>query len=202
MCGRYVSVAERTDLIELYDATSAESSTASASYNVAPTQNVTAVIERLTSSDDDGVQRSLRLLKWGLVPFWANDPKVGSRMINARVETLAEKPAFRQAFAKRRTVLPANGYYEWAPEEIDGKIRKQPYYIHPAEDGVLSLAGLYELWADPSKDKDDPERLASDGHDHHHGRHRTRGRDPRPHPTNPAYGAHRRVAGPAADPPG
>lgn len=157
MCGRYVSVAERTDLIELYNATAAESSTAPASYNVAPTQNVTAVIER-TALGDDGVQRSLRPLKWGLVPFWAKDPKIGSRMINARVETLAEKPAFRQAFAKRRTVLPANGYYEWAPEEIDGKIRKQPYYIHPAEDGVLSLAGLYELWADPSLDKDDPER--------------------------------------------
>jgi putative SOS response-associated peptidase YedK len=90
MCGRYVSVAERTDLIELYNATAAESSTAPASYNVAPTQNVTAVIDRLTTSDDDGVQRSLRPLKWGLVPFWANDPKIGSRMINARVETLAE----------------------------------------------------------------------------------------------------------------
>jgi putative SOS response-associated peptidase YedK len=128
MCGRYVSVAERTDLIELYNATSAESSTAPASYNVAPTQNVTAVIER-TALGDDGVQRSLRPLQWGLVPFWAKDPKIGSRMINARVETLAEKPAFRQAFAKRRTVLPANGYYEWAPEEIDGKIRKQPYYM-------------------------------------------------------------------------
>jgi putative SOS response-associated peptidase YedK len=78
-------------------------------------------------------------------------------MINARVETLAEKPAFRPAFARRRTVIPAAGYYEWEVE-IDGKARKQPYYIHPAGDGVLSLAGLYELWPDPDKAKDDPDR--------------------------------------------
>jgi putative SOS response-associated peptidase YedK len=128
MCGRYVSVAERADLIELYNATT-EGPIAPASYNVAPTQQITAVVERADKGAGGEVQRHIRTLKWGLVPSWAKDPKIGARMINARMETLAEKPAFRRAFAIRRAVIPANGYYEWEPVEVDGKIRKQPYYM-------------------------------------------------------------------------
>jgi putative SOS response-associated peptidase YedK len=122
-----VSVAERADLIELYNAT-AEGPIAPASYNVAPTQQVTAVIER-PGKDGSEAQRQLRSLRWGLVPSWAKDLKIGARMINARMETLAEKPSFRRAFAIRRAVIPANGYYEWEPVEHDGEIRKQPYYM-------------------------------------------------------------------------
>jgi putative SOS response-associated peptidase YedK len=158
MCGRYVSVAERADLIELYNATAAEPSVAPPSYNVAPTQEITAVVERGDTDAGGEVHRQLRTLYWGLVPSWAKDIKIGARMINARVKTLAENPPFKRAFARRRTVIPASGYYEWEPVEVDldGRVRKQPYYIHPADGGLLSFAGLYELWPDPDKDKDDP----------------------------------------------
>ncbi|HKF33936.1 MAG TPA: SOS response-associated peptidase family protein, partial [Jatrophihabitantaceae bacterium] len=123
---------------------------------MAPTQDIDVILERPdtnTSDDNDGrgsgdagLHWQLRVVRWGLVRCWAKDPKIGSRLINARMETLAEKLAFRRAFAKRRVVIPARGYYEWQPEEVDGKVRKQPYYIHPADASTLSLAGLYELW--------------------------------------------------------
>jgi len=97
------------------------------------------------------------------VPSWAKDPSIGSRMINARVETLAEKPSFRRAFSKRRCILPADGYYEWyepegddAPRTKAGKRRKQPFYIHPSDGGSLAMAGLYEWWHDSTRDADDP----------------------------------------------
>jgi putative SOS response-associated peptidase YedK len=157
MCGRYVSVADRADLIELYNATAAEPSVAPPSYNVAPTQEITAVVERTDKDAEGEVHRQLRTLYWGLVSSWTNDIKTGARMINARVNTLTEKPALKRAFARRRTVIPASGYYEWEPVEVDldGRVRKQPYYIHPADGGLLSFAGLYELWPDPDKDNDD-----------------------------------------------
>jgi putative SOS response-associated peptidase YedK len=103
------------------------------------------------------VARELRVVRWGLVPFWAKDPSIGSRMINARVETVDSKPAFRRAFAKRRCLLPADGFYEWLKVEDQGKVRKQPYYIHRADNGVLAFAGLYELWRDKSAPEDHPE---------------------------------------------
>ncbi len=96
------------------------------------------------------------------MPSWAKDPKIGSRMINARMETVAEKPAYRRAFAKRRCLLPADGYYEWYPTEQltkAGKPRKQPFFIRPRDGGVLAMAGLYEIWRDPDLPEDDPERF-------------------------------------------
>ena len=102
------------------------------------------------------------MLRWGLVPFWAKDPSIGNRMINARMETVTEKPAFRRAFAKRRCLLPADGYYEWYATEQQtkaGKPLKQPFYIHPADGSVMAMAGLYEIWKDPTRDDDDPERF-------------------------------------------
>jgi putative SOS response-associated peptidase YedK len=106
-------------------------------------------------------QRQLRVLRWGLVPSWAKDPSIGSRMINARMETVAEKPAFRKAFATRRCLLPADGYFEWYPTEqrtAAGKPVKQPFFIRPRDGGVLAMAGLYEIWRDPTRDDDDPQR--------------------------------------------
>ena len=94
------------------------------------------------------VARELRVVRWGLVPSWAKDPAVGSRMINARAETVDAKPSFRSAFTKRRCLLPADGFYEWLwVLNEDGKTRKQPYYIHNADDGELAFAGLYEALA-------------------------------------------------------
>jgi putative SOS response-associated peptidase YedK len=92
------------------------------------------------------------VMRWGLVPFWAKDVKIGSRMINARAETVAEKPAFRRAFAKRRCLVPADGYYEW--QQMPGAA-KQPIYISRTDGRSLAFAGLYELWRDPSVSSDD-----------------------------------------------
>jgi putative SOS response-associated peptidase YedK len=105
--------------------------------------------------------RELRVVRWGLVPFWAKDVKIGSRLINARAETVSTKPAFRRAFARRRCLLPADGFYEWqAPGDgpvSDGpRGRKQPYFIHREDGGVLAFAGIYELWRDPDAPDSDP----------------------------------------------
>jgi len=130
-----------------------------ASYNVAPTDEVYAVLER-PAREDRPQQRQLRAVRWGLVPSWAKDPAIGSRMINARMETVAEKPAFRKAFASRRCLVPADGYFEWyetAQTGPKGKPVKQPFFIRPRDGGVLAMAGLYEIWRDRSiEDGDAP----------------------------------------------
>ena len=132
-------------------------------FNVAPTKEVYAVVERPPSREsEEPPQRQLRVLRWGLVPSWAKDPSIGNRMINARMETVAEKPAFKRAFAARRCLLPADGYFEWYPTSQTtkaGKPRKQPFFIRPQDGGVLAMAGLYEIWRDPSRADDDPDRF-------------------------------------------
>ncbi len=95
---------------------------------------------------EHGGVRELRVVRWGLVPFWAKDTSIGSRLINARAETVASKPAFRRAFARHRCLLPADGFYP----------TKQPYYISREDGGVLAFAGLYELWRDKDRPEDDP----------------------------------------------
>lgn len=106
-------------------------------YNIAPTQPVAAV--RLP---EDGADRELVMLHWGLIPFWAKDPRIGARMINARAETAADKPAFRAAFRRRRCLVPADGFYEW--QKQNGT--KQPYYIHLQDGRPFAFAGLWERW--------------------------------------------------------
>jgi putative SOS response-associated peptidase YedK len=101
-------------------------------------------------------RRELRTVRWGLVPSWAKDPSIGSRLINARAETVSEKPSFRAAFARRRCLLPADGYYEWQAPPAGTKGKKQPYFICKPGHGVLAFAGLYELWRDRSMSADDP----------------------------------------------
>ena len=121
------------------------------------------MVERPPSSDKERPpQRQLRVLTWGLVPSWAKDPSIGNQMINARMETVTEKPAFRKAFASRRCLLPADGYYEWYATEQRtkaGKPLKQPFFIHPRDGSVMAMAGLYEIWRDPTRDDDDPQRF-------------------------------------------
>jgi putative SOS response-associated peptidase YedK len=160
MCGRYASSRKPADLAEEFEIDRARLSETVAEplppdYNVAPTKPVYAVLERPEGP------RQLRVVTWGLVPFWAKDPSIGNRMINARVETLSEKPAYRQAFAKRRCILPADGYYEWYTTQqrgSSGKPVKQPFFIRPTDGGSLAMAGLYEIWRDPDKAEDDPSR--------------------------------------------
>ncbi len=156
MCGRYVAVADRSVISREFQAMPVDASELAPDYNVAPTKPVYAVLERHD-------ERQLRVLNWGLIPSWAKDSKIGSRLINARLETAAEKPSFRRAWAKRRALLPADGYYEWyaspdAPLTKANKPRKQPYYIHPKDGGLMAMAGLYEIWRDPSvADAQDPD---------------------------------------------
>ena len=107
-------------------------------FNVAPTQDVAAI--RQGGNDD----REMVILRWGLVPFWAKDPSIGNRMINARAETVAEKPSFRTAYRKRRCLVMADGFYEWRRE---GDI-KTPYFISPASGEPFGFAGLWEDWTD------------------------------------------------------
>lgn len=168
MCGRYASSRRPEDLVEEFEIDRAVvEETLAPDYNVAPTKQVYAVVQRPQRGPDTGnaeaaAERQLRVLSWGLVPFWAKDPSIGTRLINARVETVAEKPAFRKAFAARRCLLPADGYYEWYPTEqrtSAGKPVKQPFFIRPADGGVLAMAGLYEIWKDPTRDDDDPRRF-------------------------------------------
>jgi putative SOS response-associated peptidase YedK len=167
MCGRYASSRRPEDLAEEFEIDAGTVSETvveplPADYNVAPTKEVYAVVTRPPREEDQPAHRQLRVLRWGLVPFWAKDPAIGSRMINARMETVHEKPAFRHAFAKRRCLLPADGYYEWYPTEqltLGGKPVKQPFFIRPGDGSVLAMAGLYEIWRDPTRDDDDPQRF-------------------------------------------
>jgi len=117
-------------------------------WNIAPTQDQLVVTAR-----DDG--RTAAPTRWGLVPSWARDVEIGNSLINARAETVAVKPSFRRAFARRRCILPADGYYEWVAVTEEGKQRKQPYYIYRKDGGALAFAGLYELWRDDSVPEDD-----------------------------------------------
>ncbi len=166
MCGRYASSRRPQDLAEEFEidqamVTETVTEPLQPDYNVAPTKDVYAVVTRPPKADEEPA-RQLRVLRWGLVPFWAKDPSIGSRMINARMETVTEKPAFRQAFAKRRCLLPADGYYEWYATEQKtkaGKPVKQPFFIHPSDGSVMAMAGLYEIWRDPTRDDDDPQRF-------------------------------------------
>ncbi len=160
MCGRYAATADPTDLIEEFGIHEEPKETLAEDYNVAPTKKVYAVLSRAV---DEQPVRSLEIARWGLVPSWAKDPSIGSRMINARAETVDQKPAFKRAFAKRRCLLPADGYYEWyLPTEADapvgkaGKPIKQPFFIHPADGSTLAMAGLYEWWRDDGRPDDDP----------------------------------------------
>ena len=168
MCGRYASSRRPEDLIEEIEVVDNRvPAPLAADYNVAPTKEVYAVVERPPRTSEagdgaDGSTRQLRVLRWGLVPSWAKDPSIGNRMINARMETVAEKPAYKRAFAKRRCLLPADGYFEWYPtseQTASGKPRKQPFFIRPQDHGTLAMAGLYEIWRDPTKGDDEPDRF-------------------------------------------
>jgi putative SOS response-associated peptidase YedK len=187
MCGRYASARKRIELLEEFSVQRDKvAEPLEPDYNVAPTKPVYAVMTRerrddragddragdqpAGANDHPGAVRELRVIRWGLVPFWAKDIAIGSRLINARAETVSEKPAFRHAFAKRRCLLPADGYYEWmkleGPQGQNGAVQegrpakavaKQPYYITKKDGSSLAFAGLYELWRDKAVPDGDPD---------------------------------------------
>ncbi|MCM3711316.1 SOS response-associated peptidase [Sporosarcina luteola] len=139
MCGRFTLFAPYYDIIDRFDIESAfAESDYIPSYNIAPSQQVVAVI-------NDGRKNRLGHLRWGLIPPWAKDEKIGYKMINARAETVAEKPSFRRAFQKQRCILPADSFYEW--QRKDGE--KIPMRIRLKNDELFAIAGLWESWKSP-----------------------------------------------------
>ncbi len=146
MCGRFVS-ATPPDQVATYFGTEAPEAVLEPRYNVAPTNDVYAVLA-------DGRTRHLDAFHWGLVPSWAKDPKIGSRMINARAETLAEKNAFKASFKRRRCLIPADGFYEWKRHPTEPKGKKQPFFIHRPDGEPYAFAGLWEVWRGPDKDQE------------------------------------------------
>lgn len=142
MCGRYASSRDARDLASAFEVEEPVEQVLPPSWNVAPTDPVYAVLQREQA-------RQLRVLRWGLVPSWAKDAKGAARLINARQETVTGKPAFRAAYARRRCLLPADGYYEW---QVDGT-RKQPWFLSRADGAPLAMAGLYEVWSPPEGER-------------------------------------------------
>jgi putative SOS response-associated peptidase YedK len=144
MCGRFVSVTEPDGLVRFFTVDERKTDDLPPSWNVAPSQPVYAVAEHAG-------QRNLVRFQWGLVPHWAKDPKIGNKLINARVESLAEKPAFRDVFKRKRCLIPADGFYEWRRL---GDKRKVPYFIHRADGEQLAFAGLWSAWRNPGVPED------------------------------------------------
>ncbi|WP_203566321.1 SOS response-associated peptidase [Aestuariimicrobium ganziense] len=173
MCGRYAASAAQADLVETFEVDLVADLPQpppwqAPRYNIAPTDQVSSVLERVDKTSGEVVRR-LTGLRWGLVPSWTKPaagggPASSRPLVNARFETVAAKPSFAKAFASRRCLLPADGYYEWYPLlHADGspvvgernRPVKQPFYIRPVS-GPMVMAGLYEFWRDPTLDSDDP----------------------------------------------
>jgi putative SOS response-associated peptidase YedK len=159
MCGRYAASRNPAALVEEFGVERAPEQALAADWNIAPTKPVYIVLDRVSPEGEER-RRELAIARWGLVPSWAKDPAIGARMNNARLESAAEKPSFRRAFARRRCIVPADGYYEWYTPDVaaaaGAKPVKQPFFIHPADGSVLGMAGLYEWWRDPQLPEDDP----------------------------------------------
>ena len=138
MCGRFILTSPGKDMQDQFELQHEPELTPR--YNIAPTQMVLVV-----RFDQETTVKQFEMLKWGLVPFWAKDASIGPRLINARCETLGQKPAYRAAFKSRRCLIPTNGFYEWMKE----KEKKQPYLIRLADESLFALAGLWEHWKGP-----------------------------------------------------
>jgi putative SOS response-associated peptidase YedK len=147
VCGRYTSTVPPADLARYFDVDEVVADDLGPRWNVAPTDEVYAVAESASSGG-----RRLGTFRWGLVPFFAKDARAGARMINARAETLLEKPTFRRPFERYRCIVPADGFYEW--EVVEGQRKKQPWYFRRNDGDVLAFAGLWSVWR-PNRDSDD-----------------------------------------------
>ena len=149
MCGRFVAASTPEKIAEYFGA-AFEGETLGENYNVAPTNDIYAVV-----AGPDGSPR-LEVFHWGLIPVWAKERKLGQKMINARAETLSSKPAFKVVFKKHRCIIPMDGFYEWragtpgGPVTKAGKPAKQPMYIQRLDGEPLAVAGLWSAWRDPA----------------------------------------------------
>ena len=152
MCGRFVQVSSTTMLAEHFDVDElAFVDSPAPSWNVAPRAEVLTIVDGRSAREGEAADDVRRMgpMRWGLVPAWASDPGVGDRMINARAETVLEKPAFRTALERRRCIVPVDGFYEW--ERVGS--RKQPMFIHDRSGAPLAFAGLWAVW----RDADEPD---------------------------------------------
>lgn len=140
MCGRYTLHKKADDIAKRYNLALAPKEVQE-NFNVAPGQ-----IMPVVTGSDDGPK--LEMMKWGLVPFWAKDPKIGYRLINARDDTIFDKPVWRKVILKKRCLIPADGFYEWKKPPEGSKERKQPFFIHPKQTDIFSFAGVWETWKD------------------------------------------------------
>jgi putative SOS response-associated peptidase YedK len=138
MCGRFTQQLSTSEFAKIFGAENLADDPGG-HYNLAPMRKASVVVER-------GERRAIVPYKWGFVPSWAKDPRIGSRMINARSETIATSPAFRSAFAKRRCIVPADAFYEWHRE---GKGPSQPYVIRREDGRTLAIAGIWSAWREP-----------------------------------------------------
>jgi putative SOS response-associated peptidase YedK len=156
MCGRFVSSSSAERIAEYFGASFDPQTTLPDNFNTAPTNDIYGIV-----AGPDG-QPTLRVFHWGLVPVWAKDIKVGAKMINARSETVGEKPAFKSVFRKQRVIIPMDGFYEWqqgsegGPVTRAGKPAKQPMYIHRLDGEPLAVAGLWTAWRDKEAGPDAP----------------------------------------------
>ena len=161
MCGRFVVAKAVGEILTMFEADEIIGEQPGISYNVAPTQPISIIVDRAFEKAEDGsplgeLHREIHAARWGLVPRWSKDgPASGAPLVNGRIETILEKPSFKDSVVRRRCVIPASGYYEW---HVDADGNKQPFYISAGDDGMFALAGLYEWWRDPSKAENDPAR--------------------------------------------
>src|SRR5215510_6453481 len=147
MCGRYTLHHTPREIRERFGVETLEE-LLSPRYNIAPSQLVPVIRRHQSSvaSVAGGDLREMAGCKWGLIPYWAKDPKIGNNLINAKAETISEKPSFKQTFAKRRCLIPADGFFEWQKR---GKAPSQPIYIRRRDSGLFAFAGLWEGWKTP-----------------------------------------------------
>lgn len=148
MCGRFASVSSSERIEESLEVDIVKAEPREPDYNVAPQSDIYTV----RAERDELAQRVLERMRWGFVPSWAKDRKIGNRMINARAETINEKPVFKKPLSKKRCIIPADGFYEWKP--VPGEKRKQPFFIRRKDGELLAFAGLYESWRDPDEPED------------------------------------------------
>ena len=143
MCGRFTQLFTWEELFNLYNLSNAQASNLEPSWNIAPTQDAGVLVQ-----EEHGLV--YRAMRWGLVPMWAKDLSIGSRAINARIETAAEKPVFRGAWKSRRCLVPASGFYEWREAAPPGRAKRtrMPFYVTRADGKPLTFAGLWERWQD------------------------------------------------------
>lgn len=160
MCGRFVVARAVGEIQTIFEADEIIGEVPGISFNVAPTQPIAIIVDRAFEKAPDGspigeLSREIHSARWGLVPRWAKSATEHAPLINGRIESILEKPSFKDSVVRRRCVIPASGYYEW---HVAADGTKQPFYITAGTDGMFALAGLYEWWADPAKDAKDRSR--------------------------------------------